>query len=230
MRHWIEVCHIFNYAASTLVNNPEHKPSCSPSFCFLDFSDPLHEIFGGVMNGQMELCARKVKVWSTGRRGLMFGGGVKRGPRWGKLNVCHGSRAHVHVCPVLAPERLLMCCRCVCHSRPSSRPILRGQRMTKLRWPWWPCHRRSVPGLLRSGWGLSHCLAAARGSEEHSDKSDMKGGGRDAWGPHTHTHTHYSSTTQRFMRDTVESQEDRVKREIDLDVLMQEKNHTLTCV
>lgn len=177
------------------------------------------------MNGLMELCARKVKVWSTGRCGLRFGDWVKRGPRWGKLNVCRGSRAHVHVYPVRVPERLPTCCRYVCRSIPSSRPILRGRRRTRLRWLWWLCHRRSGSGLLRSGWGLSHCLAAARGSVKHSDKSDMKGGGR-----RTHTHTHHSSATQRFMRDTVESQEDRIKREIHLDVLMQEKNHTLTCV
>lgn len=37
---------------------------------------------------------------------------------------------------------------------------------------------------------------------------------------YTYTHTHYSSSAQRFMRDTVESQKDKIKREIHLDVLM----------
>lgn len=50
---------------------------------------------------------------------------------------------------------------------------------------------------------------------------------------HTHTHmrTHCSSSAQRFMRDTVESQEDRIKREIRLNVFVQrEKISTYLCV
>lgn len=179
------------------------------------------------MNGQMELCARKVKVWSTGRCGLRFGDWVKRGPRWGKLNVCHGSRAHVRVYPVLVPERLPMCCRCVCRSIPSSRPILRGRRRTRLRWLWWLCHRRSASGLLRSGWGLSHCLAAARGSVEHSDKSDMKGGGRCT---HTHSHTLFKRNTKVHEGHCGVTRRQDKKRNTLRCPYAREKSHTYLCV
>ncbi len=166
--------HSINYVASiSLRTNPPD----------LHLSVPLSVQTPCMSSLEGSWVVRWINVQEKWRYGAQ-GGGVKRGPPWGKRDVCRGSRAHVHACPVLAPERPLTCCRCVCRSHPSCRPILRGRRRTRPHWLWWLCHHRSASGLLRSGWGLSHCLAAARGSAEHSDKSDMKGGGRDA---STHT-------------------------------------------
>lgn len=135
-----------------------------------------------------EKCATKVKVWSACEKvRYASGGGVKRGPRWGRRDACRGSGTRVRARPVLARERPPTCCRCVCRWRPSSPPIPRGRMKTTLRWRLWPCRRTSASGRLRSGWGPSRCRAVARGSAGHSDKSNVKEGGRE-W-VHRHTHT-----------------------------------------
>lgn len=55
----------------------EHKP-----ICFLEFSDPRLKMFGGVVNGQMERCARKEEVWSAGS--LRYGQCVQAWSSMGK--------------------------------------------------------------------------------------------------------------------------------------------------